>query len=102
MIIRDEKGRAISVEKLSDITSEINDIEDIISKAVANKKNGGSMSAEEKAELNTRMEDLKVIMSSVGKDMQSKAKPMELMSFIKALTKLKKLAETDLSELKND
>ena len=102
MIIRDENGRAISVESLSDITKEVNDIEDIISKAVASKKKGGSMPEDEKAALKLRLEDLGVIMSNIDDELKHSAKPWELMPFIKALTKLKKLADTAKSELGND
>ena len=38
MIIRDEDGRAIGIEKLSDLTDEIADIEKILNKALKNKK----------------------------------------------------------------
>ncbi|MBQ8574777.1 MAG: hypothetical protein IJ447_01865 [Clostridia bacterium] len=100
MIIKDENDGALSVESLSDITKEINEIEAIFSKAIANKKKGGSMPQEEKDELKARMEDLNAVMSTVGKEMQEKAKPMELISFIKALAKLKKVAEAGKSELK--
>lgn len=102
MIIKDENDGALSLESLSDITKEINEIEAIFSKAIANKKKGGSMPQEEKDELKARMEGLNAVMTTVGKEMQEKAKPMELLSFIKALAKLKKVAEVGKSELNND
>ncbi len=102
MIIRDENGRAISVESLSDVTKEINEVEDIFSKAISAKKTGGSMPENEKEALKLRMEDLGVIMSNIDDDLKHSAKPWELMPFIKALTKLKKLADAAKSELNND
>ena len=38
MIIRDEEGRAIGVENISDLTAEISDIEKVLNKALKNKK----------------------------------------------------------------
>lgn len=102
MIIKDENDSTLSVHSLSDITKEINEIEAIFSKAIANKKKGGSMPADEKEALTERMKDLNVIVSSVSKDMLTTAKAVEVVAFLKALNKLKKLSETDLSEFKND
>lgn len=102
MIIRDENGRAVSVESLSDITKEVNEVEVIISKAVADKKKGGKMPEDKKEALKLRLEDLGVIMSNIDDEVKHSAKPWELMPFIKALTKLKKLADTAKSELTDD
>lgn len=102
MIIKDENDSTLSVHSLSDITKEINEIEAIFSKAIANKKKGGSMHADEKEALTERIKDLNVIVSSVSKDMLTTAKAVEVVAFLKALNKLKKLSETDLSEFKND
>ncbi len=102
MIIRDENGRAIGIERLSDITKEIDEIESIINKAVKNKKKGGSMSDEEKADMKLRLEDVKVLMSGVDDEVKHNSNAMEIIAFIKSLTKLKKLADSAKSELEND
>lgn len=93
MIIRDENGKAVSAENLSDITKEINEIESIFNNAIKNKKNGGSMPEEEKEALRLRMEDLKVLISSVEDSVKKNANVMEVLAFVKALTKLKKFAD---------
>ena len=42
MIIRDENGRALGVENLSDLTDEISEIEKILNQAHKNKKKGNT------------------------------------------------------------
>ena len=102
MIIRDENGRAVGVERLSDVTKEVNEIESIFDKAVKNKKNGGSMPQEEKDALKMCMEVLTVLISSVEDNVKKNANAMEVIAFVKALTKLKKFADSAKSELEND
>lgn len=102
MIIRDENGRAVGAERLSDITNEIDEIERIFNKAIKNKKKGGSMPQEEKDAVKLRLEDVKVLMSDVDEEIKKSANAMEIISFIKSLTKLKKLADNAKSELGND
>lgn len=93
MIIRDENGKAVSAESLSDITKEITEIEKIFDTAVKNKKNGASMPQDEKDALQARMEDLKVLISTVEDSVKKNANTMEILGFVKALTKLKKFAD---------
>ncbi|MBP3446831.1 MAG: hypothetical protein IJN78_08930 [Clostridia bacterium] len=102
MIIRDENGRAVGIEQLSDITKEIDEIESIFNKAIKAKKKGGSMSDEEKEALKLRLEDVKVLMSGVDDEVKHGANAMEIIAFIKSLTKLKKLADNAKSEFGND
>ena len=52
MIIRNEEGRAIRIENLSDLTEEISDIEKVLNKALKNKKKNIPMPQDEKDALN--------------------------------------------------
>ena len=49
-----------------------------------------------------RLEDVKVLMSGVDDEVKHNANAMEVIAFIKSLTKLKKLADSAKSELEND
>ena len=102
MILRDENGRAVGIERLSDITKEIDDIESIFNKAIKNKKKGGSMSEEEKEALKLRLGDVKVLMAGIDDEVKKSANAMEVIAFIKSLTKLKKLADNAKAEFEND
>lgn len=102
MIIRDENGKAVRAEKLSDITKEISDIERIFDTAVKNKKNGGSMPEDEKEALKLRMEDLKTLISGVEDEIKKSASALEVINFVKALTKLKKFADAVSNGTDND
>lgn len=102
MIIRDENGRAVGIESLSDITKEIEAIEKVFNNAVKNKKKGGSMPEEEKEALKLRLEDVKTLMAAVDDGVKQNANAMEVISFIKSLTKLKKFADNAKKELGND
>ena len=102
MIIRDENGRAVGIESLSDITKEIEDIEKVFNNAVKNKKKGGSMPEDEKEALKLRLEDVKTLMADVDDSVKQNANAMEVISFIKSLTKLKKFADNAKKELGND
>ena len=101
MIIRDEEGRAIGFEKLSDLTQEISDLEKILNKALKNKKKDIPMPQDEKDEIKSRLEDLKVLMSSACEELKSGANAMQIISFIKEMAKLKKITES-LAECVND
>ncbi len=93
MIIRDENGRAISAEKIADITAEMSDLEKYIKTAAENKRNGGSLNDEEREALNNRVEDLKMLIENIDDDTKRRASAFELLSFIKQITKFKKLVE---------
>ncbi len=101
MILRDDEGRALRAESLSDITKEIGEIEDIIATAAENKKRGGSMSEDEREVLSIRIEDLKSVITAIDDDMKKNAKTFELLAFIKQFTKFKKLID-DLQRLKDN
>lgn len=93
MILRDEEGRAIGIERVSDLTEEIADIEKVLNKALKNQNKGISMPQEEKDELIFRIQDLRVLMPAVAEDIKTGANAMEIISFIKEMSKLKKITE---------
>jgi hypothetical protein len=101
MIIRDEEGRAIGIENLSDLTDEISDIEKVLNKALKNKKKDIPMPSEEKESLKSRIEDLKVLMNSASEEIKTGANAMQIIALIKEMSKLKKITEK-LSECVND
>ena len=101
MILRDDEGRAIGIERVSDLTEEISDIEKVLNTALKNKKKNISMPQDEKEALTRRLEDLKVLMPAAAEDIKAGANAMELISFIKEMAKLKKITEK-LAECVND
>lgn len=101
MILRDEEGRAIGIERVSDLTDEIADIEKVLNTALKNKKKNIPMPQEEKDDLTRRLEDLKVLMPAAAEDIKAGANAMEIISFIKEMAKLKKITEK-LSECVNN
>lgn len=102
MIIRDEEGRAIGFEKLSDLTQEVSDLEKILNKALKNKKKNIPMPQDEKDEIKFRLEDLKVLMASANEELKSGANAMQIISFIKEMAKLKKITENLAECVKDD
>ncbi len=102
MIIRDEEGRAIGVEKLSDLTDEISDIEKILNKALRNKKKDIPMPQDEKDALKLRIEDLKVLMTSASEEIKNGANAMQIISLIREMSKLKKITENLAECVKDD
>lgn len=102
MIIRDENGRAIGVEKLSDLTEEISDIEKVLNKALKNKKKNISMPQDEKDALKIRIEDLKVLMTSASEEIKNGANAMQIISLIREMSKLKKITENLAECVKDD
>lgn len=101
MIIRNEEGRAIGFEKLSDLTQEVSELEKTLNKALKNKKKNIPMPQEEKDAIKLRLEDIKVLMPSANEELKSGANAMQIISFIKEMAKLKKITES-LAECVND
>ena len=101
MIIRDEEGKAIGFEKLSDLTQEISDLEKILNKALKNKKKNIPMPQDEKDALKIRIEDLKTLMNSATEEIKNGANAMQIISLIREMSKLKKITES-LAECVND
>ena len=77
MIIRDEEGRPIAAEKVSDVSDELAGIE---KKLRADVK---KMSDEEKKELINELSELQDIIGLVTPELQKSSNPIELMGFMK-------------------
>ncbi len=87
MIIRDEEGRPIAAEKVSDVSDELAGIE---KKLRADVK---KMSDEEKKELINELSELQDIIGLVTPEFQKSSNPIELMGFMKQVLKIKNTAE---------
>lgn len=87
MIIRDEEGRPISAEKVSDVSDELAKIEKKLRSDVT------AMSDEEKKELVSELSELKDIIALVTPELQKSSNPIELMGFMKQVLKIKTTAE---------
>lgn len=87
MIIRDEQGRPIAAEKVSDVSDELAGIE---KKLRADVK---KMSDEEKKELINELSELQDIIGLVTPELQKSSNPIELMGFMKQVLKIKNTAE---------
>jgi hypothetical protein len=87
MIIRDEEGRPIAAEKVSDVSDELAGIE---KKLRADVK---KMSDEEKKELINELSELQDIIGLVTPELQKSSNPIELMGFMKRVLKIKNTAE---------
>lgn len=87
MIIRDEEGRLIAAEKVSDVSDELAGIE---KKLRADVK---KMSDDEKKELINELSELQDIIGLVTPELQKSSNPIELMGFMKQVLKIKNTAE---------
>ncbi len=87
MIIRDEEGRPIAAEKVSDVSDELAGIE---KKLRADIK---KMSDDEKKELINELSELQDIIGLVTPELQKSSNPIELMGFMKQVLKIKNTAE---------
>lgn len=87
MIIRDENGRPISAEKVSDVSDELAKIEKKLRSDVT------AMSDEEKKQLIDELSELKDIIALVTPELQKSSNPIELMGFMKQVLKIKTTAE---------
>ena len=87
MIIRDEEGRPIAAEKVSDVSDELAGIE---KKLRADVK---KMSDEEKKELINELSELQDIIGLVTPELQKSSNPIELMGCMKQVLKIKNTAE---------
>mgnify|MGYP001118703737 FL=1 len=87
MIIRDEEGRPIAAEKVSDVSDELAGIE---KKLMADVK---KMSDDEKKELINELSELQDIIGLVTPELQKSSNPIELMGFMKQVLKIKNTAE---------
>lgn len=87
MIVRDEEGRPISAEKVSDVSDELAKVEKKLRSDVT------AMSDEEKKELLSELSELKDIFALVTPELQKASNPIELMGFMKQVLKIKTAAE---------
>ena len=87
MIIRDEEGRPISAEKVSDVSDELAKVEKKLRSDVT------AMSDEEKKELINELSELQDIIGLVTPELQKSSNPIELMGFMKQVLKIKNTAE---------
>ncbi len=87
MIIRDEEGRPISAEKISDVSDELVKIEKKLRSNIA------AMSDDEKKELINELSQLKDIIALATPELQKSSNPLELMGFMKQVLKIKNTAE---------
>lgn len=87
MIIRDEDGRPIAAEKVSDVSDELAGIE---KKLRADVK---KMSDDEKKELINELSELQDIIGLVTPELQKSSNPIEIMGFMKQVLKIKNTAE---------
>ena len=87
MIIRDEEGRPIAAEKVSDVSDELAGIEKKLRAAVK------KMSDDEKKELINELSELQDIIGLVTPELQKSSNPIELMGFMKQVLKIKNTAE---------
>lgn len=87
MIIRDEEGRPIAAEKVSDVSDELAGIE---KKLRADVK---KMSDDEKKELINELSELQDIIGLVTPELQKSSNQIELMGFMKQVLKIKNTAE---------
>lgn len=87
MIIRDEEGRPVSAEKISDVSDELAKIEKKLRSNIA------AMSDDEKKELINELSQLKDIIALATPELQKSSNPLELMGFMKQVLKIKNTAE---------
>ena len=87
MIIRDEEGRPIAAEKVSDVSDELAGIEKKLRADVKKR------SDEEKKELINELSELQDIIGLVTPELQKSSNPIELMGFMKQVLKIKNTAE---------
>lgn len=87
MIIRDEEGRPISAEKVSDVSDELAKVEKKLRSDVT------AMSDEDKKELLSELSELKDIFALVTPELKKASNPIELMGFMKQVLKIKTAAE---------
>lgn len=87
MITRDENGKPVSAESVSDITEELSGIERALRRDIK------SLSDEEKKQLVSGLSELQDLIALVTPELQKASNPLELMSFMKQVLKIKNTAE---------
>lgn len=99
MIHRDENGIITSVDSLSEVNELIGNLEKKLKKA--SKKGIDTYSDDEKQVLLSEVKELKTLMPIAEEKMKESKNPMELLSFVKQILKLKNMSE-ELTKLTGD
>lgn len=87
MITRDENGRPVSAQSVSDITHELSRIEKVLGSDM------NKLTDDEKRQLVDDLSGLKELIALVTPEMQKASNPLELMGFMKQVLKIKNTAE---------
>lgn len=87
MITRDENGRPVSAQSVSDITHELSRIEKMLGSDM------NKLTDDEKRQLVDDLSGLKELIALVTPEMQKASNPLELMGFMKQVLKIKNTAE---------
>lgn len=98
MINRDENGVPVSADSISDVTDALKDIEKTMTLIV---KKGDKMSEEEKTAALEEIKELEPLMKLISPESQKGANPLELISFLKQVMKIKTLSEK-IQGMEND
>lgn len=87
MITRDENGRPVSAQSVSDITHELSRMEKMLGSDM------NKLTDDEKRQLVDDLSSLKELIALVTPEMQKASNPLELMGFMKQVLKIKNTAE---------
>lgn len=87
MITRDENGRPVSAQSVSDITHELSRMEKMLGSDM------NKLTDDEKRQLVDDLSGLKELIALVTPEMQIASNPLELMGFMKQVLKIKNTAE---------
>ena len=87
MITRDENGKPVSAQSVSDITHELSRIEKMLGSDM------NKLTDDEKRQLVDDLSGLKELIALVTPEMQKTSNPLELMGFMKQVLKIKNTAE---------
>lgn len=87
MITRDENGRPVSAQSVSDITHELSRMEKMLGSDMS------KLTDDEKRQLVDDLSSLKDLIALVTPEMQKASNPLELMGFMKQVLKIKNTAE---------
>lgn len=91
MINRDENGKVISADSISDITDELSEIESLMNKTV--KKGPEGLDEEEKNSLISKIDDMNILINIATDEIKKGGNPMALLGFLKQVMKIKSAAE---------
>lgn len=87
MITRDENGRPVSAQSVSDVTHELSRIEKLLGSDI------NKLTDDEKKQLADDLSALKDLIALVTPELQKASNPLERMSFMKQILRIKNTAE---------